>query len=128
MRPRLKPNNNRIDSVAHNWFGSTSKQFEVHNAQSMLKAGFRGRGIDVAIIDAGYTNVDVIPLFKNSYIANFKNFVPRGHLFASSDHGTKVFSTIATNEPYVMMGSAPEASYYLLWSEEGRRGYAGEEQ
>jgi len=30
----------------------------------MIKAGFRGKGIAIAVIDAGFTNVDVIPLFR----------------------------------------------------------------
>ena len=44
--------------------------------------------------------------------------MPEGDLFSTSDHGTKVLSTMAVNLPGMMIGSAPEASYYLLRSED----------
>jgi subtilisin family serine protease len=72
----------------------------------------------VAVIDAGFTNVDVIPLFSSVNMRGWKNFVPEGDIFASSDHGTKVLSTMATNQPGILMGSAPEAEYWLLRSED----------
>ncbi|HHT29780.1 MAG: S8 family serine peptidase [Petrimonas mucosa] len=99
-------------------FGITTKQFALHNARQMALSGFTGRGIEIAIIDAGFTNVDVIPQFDEVNIAGFRSFVPEGDIFASSDHGTKVFSTMATNLPGVMIGSAPHATYHLLRSED----------
>ncbi|HAC73773.1 MAG TPA: serine protease, partial [Porphyromonadaceae bacterium] len=72
----------------------------------MVLSGFTGKGINVAVIDAGFTNADVIPQFGDVNLAGFRSFVPEGDIFASSDHGTKVFSTMAANLPGVMVGSA----------------------
>ncbi|MDR1743671.1 MAG: S8 family serine peptidase [Dysgonamonadaceae bacterium] len=110
-----------------NLFGITEKQFELHNAQTMIRAGFRGKGIRVAVIDAGFTNVDVIPYFKGSNISGSKSFVPTGHLFSASDHGAKVLSAMAINHPGIMMGSAAEAIYLLLRSEDERSEFPVEE-
>ena len=39
-------------------------------------------------------------------------------MFSASDHGTKVLSTMVINRPGKMMGSAPEAAYWLFRSED----------
>ena len=118
MRPRLEMMESIDTGASENLFGFTEDQFSIHNAEQLALAGFRGKGIDVAVIDAGFTNFDVIPLFSSVNMRGWKNFVPEGDIFASSDHGTKVLSTMATNQPGILMGSAPEAEYWLLRSED----------
>ncbi len=117
LRPRLersKPETEPADTI----YGYTYSQFTLHNADKMFNAGFRGNGIQIGVIDAGYTNFDVIPEFESVKLLGYSNFVPEGDMFASSDHGTKVLSTMAVYQPGVMIGSAPEASYWLLRSED----------
>lgn len=117
-RPRLEmPGCGELVSSG-NLPGIAEGQFKLHNAQEMLRIGFRGKGINVAVIDAGFTNADVIPYFDKSNIIEAESFVPAGHLFSASDHGTKVLSAMAVNHPGIMMGSAAEASYRLLRSED----------
>ncbi len=99
-------------------YGATEDQFKLHNARAMSDVGYRGKGITVGVIDAGFTNVDVIPWFDTMDLRGFKDFVPGGEIFSSSDHGTKVLSTMAINRPGKMMGSAPKAAYWLFRSED----------
>lgn len=118
LRPRLDQPDcvNNPDSVTV--YGLTEQQFRLHNATFMADAGFKGSGILVGVIDAGFTNFDVIPRFSSVRLSGYKNFVPYGDMFASSDHGTKVLSTMTADLPGLMMGSAPEATYWLLRSED----------
>ena len=127
VRPRLGLLDCLEERGLENHFGLTEEQFALHNAQSMSLSGFTGKGINVAVIDAGFTNADVIPQFGKINIVGFKSFVPEGDIFASSDHGTKVFSTMAVNIPNVMIGSAPAAMYHLLRSEDMRSEFPVEE-
>ncbi|HZJ79514.1 MAG TPA: S8 family serine peptidase [Dysgonamonadaceae bacterium] len=127
MRPRLRTVECSTDTLHDSWFGVSAPQFNLHNARNMHKAGFLGQGVDIAVIDAGFTNVDVIPSFAHSFIVGHKNFVPDGNLFSSLDHGTKVLSTMAINLPHKVMGSAPKASYYLLRSEDEQSEFPVEE-
>lgn len=99
-------------------YGFTDAQFRMHNAAVMADAGFRGRGMLIGVIDAGFTNFDVNPRFESVRLGGYMDFVPGGSIFAASDHGTKVLSTMATYLPGLMMGSAPEATYWLLRSED----------
>ena len=39
-------------------------------------------------------------------------------LFRETDHGTKVLSAMAANEPQILVGTAPEARYWLLRCED----------
>lgn len=118
LRPRLKAVSCEEDTLSGHYFGLTGNQFKLHNAANMAEAGFQGKGIRIGVIDAGFTNYDVIPYFENSRLEGFGNFVPTGELFSANDHGTKVLSAMAVNRPNRMMGSAPEARYWLLRSED----------
>ena len=118
LRPRLEYTCPPNDTVNGSYYGKTESQFLLHNANVMIDAGYRGKEINVGIIDAGYTNFDVIPAFDNVNLIGYKSFVPEGDIFSSSDHGLKVLSTMAAEIPGQMIGSAPEASYLLLRSED----------
>jgi subtilisin family serine protease len=118
LRPRLEKTDCEQAVLMDQPFGYTLGQFRMHNADKLALAGFKGKGVDVGVIDAGFTNFDVIPWFETVDLRGYMNFVPGGDMFAMSDHGTKVLSTMAVNQPGLMMGSAPEAAYWLLRSED----------
>lgn len=118
LRPRLHELAQIETYPGDTIYGYTHPQFKLHNADQMHNAGFRGKGIEIGVIDAGFTNFDVIPTFETVDLCGYANFVPEGDMFSSSDHGTKVLSTMAVDLPGKMMGSAPEASYWLLRSED----------
>lgn len=118
IRPRLLHTAPADISNVENIHGLAEKQFVMHNAQNLHKSGFMGKGINVGVIDAGFTNVDVIPFFASNNIVEYKSFVPDGEVLADSDHGTKVFSTISAVVPGKMMGSATASNFYLLHSED----------
>jgi subtilisin family serine protease len=116
MRPR--PEKTDCADRSDNYFGRTADQFTLHNAETMSLAGFRGKGMKIGVIDAGFSNVDVIPYFDNLRLGGFRNFVPRGDVFSGNDHGTSVLSTMLVQQPGLMIGSAPDATYWLLRSED----------
>ncbi|WP_294080675.1 S8 family serine peptidase [Proteiniphilum sp. UBA5384] len=118
IRPRLASYSGVQNKGTDSLYGATRDQFMMHNATIMADAGFKGKNILIGVIDAGFTNFDVIPHFGSVRLGGQMDFVPGGHIFSSSDHGTKVLSTMAVNLPGLMMGSAPEATYWLLRSED----------
>ena len=118
IRPRLVNIDCTEKIPSDTLFGLADKQYRIHHADKLARAGFRGKGIDVGVIDAGFTNFDVIPYFSSVRLRGWMNFVPEGEIFSSSEHGTKVLSTMATNQPGLLLGSASEADYWLLRSED----------
>lgn len=106
----------RIDSC---YYGSAYQQIQLSNGDKLHEAGFKGQGMTIAVIDAGFHNADQIEAMNNIRVLGVKDFVnPDGDLFAESSHGLKVLSCMAMNQPNVMVGTAPEASYWLLRSED----------
>lgn len=117
LRPRLVSQDYSQKDTS-DIMGFSKSHFDIHDATILYDYSFLGKGINIAVIDAGFTNVDVIPYFASSNIVEYKSFVPEGKLLVDSDHGTRVFSTISSIVPGKIMGSAPSANFYLFQSEE----------
>ena len=101
------------------YYGPAQNQVEMIEADKLHQAGFRGQGMTVAVIDGGFLNADAIPLLQNVKIEGTRNFVhPGWDVYAELDHGMSVLSCMATNHPYTLVGTAPEASYWLFCSED----------
>ena len=118
-------NKDRKEQVKNQWkkqddyYGMGAEQIKIHHGDSLHLAGFRGEGMHIAVIDAGYYNVDKMKFFRKLHILGTKDFVnPNSDIYAEHNHGLKVLSCMAVNMPRVMVGSAPEASYWLLRSED----------
>ena len=100
-------------------YGPALRQIRISNGDKLHKAGFKGQGMTIAVIDAGFHNADSIDAMKNINILGTKDFVnPQADIYAESSHGMCVLSCIGMNQPHVMIGTAPEASFWLLRSED----------
>ncbi|WP_296121978.1 S8 family serine peptidase [uncultured Bacteroides sp.] len=109
-RPSVHP-----DSV----YGFAIDQIQMSNGDKLHREGFRGQGMTIAVIDAGFHNADRIATMQNIRILGIKDFVnPKADIFAESSHGMMVLSCIGMNRPGIMTGTAPEASFWLLRSED----------
>ena len=105
-------------------YGTAYGQLHVSKADLLHEAGFKGQGMTIAVIDGGFHNFDRIPALDNVKVLGTKDFVESGaDIFAESTHGLSVLSCMATNKPGVMIGTAPEASYWLLRSEDSDSEY-----
>ena len=100
-------------------YGHAITQIQMSNGDKLHEAGFKGQGMTIAVIDAGFHNVDKITAMQNIRILGTKDFVnQQADIFAESSHGMSVLSCIGMNRPDIMTGTAPEASFWLLRSED----------
>lgn len=86
-------------------------------------AGHRGEGIRVVVMDGGFVNVDTMPFFDSTALKGRLfpgwDFVEHdGAVFESAQHGTSVLSVMAANLPGYFVGTAPDATYFLLKTED----------
>lgn len=118
---------NKWDSVKNDPYGMARPQIEMLHGDSLHEAGLRGEGMMIAILDGGFQNYDQIPALRKAHIAGVRDFVAGQYPSTNSrhpspihqiDHGTKVFSALAAQAPEVVMGTAPEATYWLLRCED----------
>lgn len=118
---------NRMDTL-RDYYGKARHQIDMLNGVRLHDAGFRGEGVTIAVVDGGFYNADCIAALKNCKILGTKNFAhPDKDVYEEQDHGMMVLSCIGTNVPYSYVGTAPEASFYLIVSEEGEAEYMVEE-
>ena len=115
----------RKDSVTNklvktdNYYGKAFRQIEIHNGQKLHEAGFRGQGMTIAIIDGGFKNANQLVALKSAKLLGTHDFVKsKSDVFEENNHGMMVLSCMASNAPYSIVGTAPEASYWLLRSED----------
>ena len=111
---------NPWDSIKGVTYGNGKDQLEMLQGQRLHNIGLRGKGMTIAVLDGGFQNVNVIPAFMRGNIIGTKDFVyPNSPFFyQETDHGTKVLSAMAANIPNVLIGTAPEARYWLLRCED----------
>ena len=103
------------------YYGVGIEQIQISGVDKLHAEGFKGEGITIAVIDAGFHNVDSIKGMDNIEILGTKDFVnPTSDIFAENSHGMAVLSCMAMNKPHYMVGTAPKASYWLLRSEDDR--------
>lgn len=104
-------------------YGSAFNQIDMVNGIALHESGFKGDGMVIAVLDAGFINADVRtifdPLWDNNQILGSYNFVnPTEDVFRASTHGTMVLSVMGGSFPSTFLGTAPEADYWLLLTEE----------
>lgn len=103
-------------------YGNAYNQINMLNGDFLHKKGFTGEGMIIALMDAGYPNVNTLPSFKrlrdNNRILGGYDFVSRDENFYKGyRHGTLVLSAIAGYKDGVFVGTAPDASFYLFITE-----------
>ncbi len=113
-------------------YGRALNQIKMIGAEEMHKAGYRGQGMVIAIFDSGFLNAHQLSYFKHLFayqrILGTYNFVDNHeYVYGTGDHGTKVLSTIAAYKKGEIIGSAPEASFYLFRTEDASTEFKVEE-
>jgi subtilisin family serine protease len=116
------------DSVLSLDYGYGDNQIRLLNGIPLHNRGFKGKGVRIAVIDAGFMNVNRIEVFSSLRVIGVKNVTfPNNSFYCDDEHGTKVLSCLAANKRGVLIGTAPEADYLLIKSEDTRGEYPIEE-
>lgn len=104
-------------------YGNSANQIEMLGGQLLHQQNFTGEGMTIAVLDAGFPNVNTTAPFKrlrdNNQIKGGYNFVNRtDDFYTGGTHGTMVLSTIGGYVSGSLVGTAPDASYYLFITED----------
>lgn len=126
-------NSSQLITADYYNYGQSYGQVHIHNGEFLHNRGFRGDGMQMAMLDAGFYHYLTLPTFDsirtNNQILGTWDFVA-GNASVNEDnsHGMNCLSTIAANMPGVFMGTAPKTSFYLYRTEDVNSEYPIEEQ
>lgn len=104
-------------------YGSSNNQIKIHHGEFLHNHGFKGDGMQVSILDAGFFRYLTLPTFDsvrlNNQIINIWDFVANNpSVDEDHPHGMNCLSAIAANLPGVFVGTAPKANFCLFRTED----------
>lgn len=104
-------------------YGTSGNQAEMLNLHKLHQQDFTGSGKIIAVMDAGFPGVDTANPFQrlrdNNLILGGYNFVGQSNdFYTSNSHGTLVLSTMGGYVENQLIGTAPDAQYYLFITED----------
>ena len=110
-----------------------NNQLTMLNGHILHEYGYKGEGMQIAVIDAGFIDADILPAFDslwlNNQILGQRDFVDGDNwVLDAHSHGMTVLSILGGNLPNELTGSAPGADYWLLRSEDTGSEYRIEEE
>ena len=122
---------NRATANKYN-YGNSYNQVHIHNGEFLHNKGLTGNDITIAIIDAGFYHYKTINAFDSArahqQFLGEKDFVDFDNSVNEDDsHGEFCLSIIAADVPGKMVGTAPDAKFWLLRSENTNSEYPIEE-
>lgn len=110
-------------TAAPNYYGAAYWQNFQLRVDCIHYHGYKGQGMTIAVLDAGFRNVNTLAAFDSlrtrNGILGTRDFVAGGtSVYEDDAHGMSALSCMAAVVPSVMVGSAPQADYWLLRTED----------
>ena len=104
-------------------YGTSANQIQMLNGEVMHQKNYTGSGKIIAVLDAGFPGVNTTQPFQrlrdNNQILGGYDYVLRNpDFYTGASHGTSVLSTMGGYKENSLVGTAPDASYYLFITED----------
>ncbi|WP_313807259.1 S8 family serine peptidase [Flavobacterium sp.] len=115
--------NKVLETQADFNYGTSTTQIQMLNGHFLHQQDFTGQGKIIAVIDAGFPGVDTQAPFQrlrdNNLILGGYDFVNRtNNPYTGFQHGTQVLSNMGGFVDGQLVGTAPDAQYYLFITED----------
>ncbi|MBZ4034569.1 S8 family serine peptidase [Flavobacterium sp. 17A] len=119
---RASQNNNKLKAAIDYSYGNSANQIQMLNGQVLHQQNYTGEGKIIAVLDAGFPGVNTAQPFENlrnnnKILGGYDYTTRNANFYTGSDHGTKVLSTIGGYKENSLIGTAPNASFYLFITE-----------
>jgi hypothetical protein len=118
-----KPVNKQMNVQTTFAYGNSANQIEMLNGHLLHQANYTGTGKVIAVLDSGFLNVNTAQpfqrLFNNNLILGGYNYVSQNtNVYSFHNHGTLVLSCMGGFTDGQLVGTAPDAQYYLFVTED----------
>lgn len=105
-------------------YGNSLNQVQMIQVDALHLQDFTGAGMTIGVMDSGFAGVNTLSAFQrlrdNGGLAGGFDFVDRNpnvFAFTGNDHGTQVLSAMSAFIDGQIVGTAPDATYYLFRTE-----------
>ncbi|MBX9807588.1 MAG: S8 family serine peptidase, partial [Flavobacteriaceae bacterium] len=120
---RYKPVNKTMEIKTSFNYGTSSNQIQMLNGHLLHQANYTGSGKIIAVLDAGFPGVNTATPFQrlrdNTQILGGYNYVTKStNFYSGGTHGTAVLSLMGGFVEGQLVGTAPDAQYYLFITED----------
>lgn len=115
--------NKELESFVNYNYGNSANQIQMLNGHLLHQQDYTGQGKIIAVLDSGFIGVNTAAPFQNlitnNQILGGYNF-PDGNTnyFTRHNHGTSVLSCMGGFVDGQLVGTAPDAQYYLFITED----------
>ncbi len=115
--------NKQLDVQTTFNYGDSANQIQMLNGHLLHQANYTGTGKIIAVLDSGFINVNSTApfqrLFTNNLILGGYNYVTQNsNVYALHNHGTFTLSCMGGYVDGELVGTAPDAMYYLFVTED----------
>lgn len=119
----ISPVNKTLDVTENFNYGNSQNQIEMLNGHLLHQANYTGTGKIIAVLDSGFINVNSTSpfqrLFDNNLILGGYNYVSQNEdVYSLHNHGTMTLSCMGGYVDGELVGTAPNAQYYLFVTED----------
>ena len=120
---KFKPVNKTIETAVTYNYGMSSNQIQMLNGHLLHQLDYTGSGKIIAVMDSGFPGVDSATPFKrlrdNNQILGGYDYVNKStNYYSGNNHGTLVLSSMGGYVDGQLVGTAPDAKYYLFITED----------
>jgi hypothetical protein len=123
MTGKMKAVHKLLETQVDFAYGNSANQIQMLHGDALHQQNYTGSGKIIAVMDAGFPGVNTAQPFQrlrdNGQILGGYDFVNRSESFYSGNsHGAMVLSSMGGYKADVLVGTAPDASYYLFRTED----------
>lgn len=117
--------NRTLNTNAQPDYGSSLSQITQLGVDAMHQAGFRGENVIISLLDDGFLDANNVvalsPMYQEKRVlATLTTDPTRKSVYEAGSHGTSVLSTIASQAPGKLYGTAYMAKFALAQTEESQ--------
>ncbi len=109
------------ESLSIRTLATSDKNFNMHHGQVLGNMGYKGRGMHIAVFDAGFLGVDSVNGFKKlqgeKRVFYTRDLVNGSSVYQYDEHGTQTLSVMAGYIENVFTGTAVDATFSLFVTE-----------
>lgn len=123
-KPKLNnPVNKQMEMQSIYAYGNSANQIQMLNTHLLHQQDFTGSGKIIAVFDSGFSEVNTTFPFNrlfssNLYLGGYNYVANNTNVFSTHNHGTMTLSCMAGFVDGQLIGTAPNAQYYLFITED----------